>query len=85
MTRMSKEISLVLLGTALIAGAGVALADDGEKHIEQANGETTRHVTGRPMFMYLPFSSTRFSTAPHASAAVTRGGFGSFSARFGGS
>lgn len=93
MTRVSKEIMLVLLGTGAVGSAAVVTPDDDTQIIAQSAAErqtgasSTSH-RGR-MFHFLPIymgggtSTTSVVKAPTGIAsALPRGGFGSIGRGF---
>ncbi len=89
MARMSREFTLVLLGTSLLAGTALFVSEE-ESVFRKAEEQTARQVTGshhhRGGFMIIPILRRGFSGGPMASASsatVARGGFGSFGARVG--
>ena len=93
MTRVSKEIVLVLLGTGAVGTASVITPDDDTQPIAQAAAEKQTGIgstTHRgPMFHFLPIylgggnSSQRMVKAPmNVASALPRGGFGSIGRGF---
>ena len=94
MTRMSREFSLVLLGSGLLT-AGYFIWDNEEKiaadmdrQAQQrvgGNGAATRHHGGMLLFIsHGSTSSVSSGTRPAAMASVSKGGFGSIGSRVGG-
>jgi hypothetical protein len=93
MTRMTREFTLVLLGTGLLTTGYFAWPEqDFEKRAEEqaqkrvgggnGNGTTRTHAT----FVYIGYHGTGTSTMGRspAMASVSRGGFGSIGGRVGG-
>src|SRR4051812_28232307 len=92
MTRMTREFSLVLLGSSLLAGSAFFVGDEDPEHkanreVQQqlagGHGQTTHH--SRTHFYPIFFHSSRSmlgsgrapSSAGRVSTSVSRGGFGS--------
>ena len=80
MTRMTKEFSLVLLGSSLLTAGYFLWPDDNLEHraqqqaAQQAAGRThhPRHLLFVPIFITTP----RYASAPPTTGSISRGGFG---------
>ena len=86
MTRMTKEFSLVLLGSGLLTAGYFLWPGDNLEHkaneeaAQQAGGTRYRGRGYVPIFIMTP----RFGSAPMASSAISRSGFGSTGRGFSG-
>lgn len=90
MTRMSRELSLVVLGAGVLAGAYLAWPD--EDYTKEADKQAEKRVGGRPRsggtFIFIGHfggggSSVR-GGSPAMGSSVSKGGFGSVGGRVGG-
>ncbi len=93
MTRMSREFSLVLLGSGLLTAGYFAwdneekIAADMDKQAQKrvgGNGTATHRPGGMLLFISHGSTSSVTSGRPPAMASVTKGGFGSIGSRVGG-
>ncbi|MSU80277.1 MAG: hypothetical protein EXS16_19570 [Gemmataceae bacterium] len=86
MTRMTKEFSLVLLGSGLLTTGYFLWPEDNldkkanEQAAQQAGGARYRHRGFIPIFITTP----RFAGAPMTSSSVSRSGFGTTGRGFSG-
>ncbi len=79
MTRMSKEFSLVLLGSGLLTTGYFLWPGDNLEH--KAQEEAARQAGGtryrRGGYVPIFITTSRFSSAPVSTGSISRSGFGS--------
>jgi uncharacterized protein YgiB involved in biofilm formation len=85
MTRMTKEFSLVLLGSGLLTAGYFFWPDDGVE--KKAEEKAARHASGtryRHGFIPIFITTPRYASAPTTTSTISRGGFGASGRGFSG-
>jgi hypothetical protein len=80
MTRMGKELSLVLVGATMLTAGYFYFREDDQAADSYTNDTTHNHSRAHPLFipmMMRGFGMNAGGGAPRTSGSVTRGGFGS--------
>lgn len=79
MTRMGKELSLVLVGATMLTAGYFYFREDDQAADSYTNDTNHNHSSAHPLFipMMMRGSSMNGGGASRTSGSVTRGGFGS--------
>ena len=80
MTRMGKELSLVLVGATMLTGGYFYFREDDHAADSYANDTNHYHSSAHPLFIPMMMRGSSTNTgggAPRTSGSITRGGFGS--------